>query len=65
MDHDSIGCSSGKFSGATERLKRKSCSCERNAPNGNSCAISSKPSLIQVSGLCGRFSENRADLFKW
>ena len=30
---------------------------ERNVPNGNSCSICSKPSLIiQVSGLCGRFS---------
>ena len=65
MDHDSMDCSSGKFAVAKEHLKRKTCFCGRNAPNGNSFAISSKPSLIQVSGLCGRFSENGTDLFKW
>ena len=27
-------------------------------PNGNSCSISRKPSLIPVSGLRGRFSAN-------
>ena len=37
----------------------------RNVPNGNSCSISSKPSLIPDSGLRCRFSGNRTDLNKW
>ena len=31
----------------------------------NSCSISSRPSLIPVSGLRGRFSVNGIDLCKW
>ena len=32
-----------------------------NVLNGNSCSIYSDPSLILVSGLCGRFSVNGTD----
>ena len=32
--------------------------------NGNSCSISSKPSLIPVSGLRGLFSVNGTDVYK-
>ena len=35
----------------------------RNVPNGNSCSISLKPSLIPVLGLRGRFLVNRTDIY--
>ena len=38
---------------------------ERNIPIGNSCSISSKSSLILVSGLRGRVSVNGTDFYKW
>ena len=37
----------------------------RNVPNGNSCSISSKPSLIPDSGLRCRFSGNGTDWNEW
>ena len=36
----------------------------RDVLNRNSCSISSKSSLIPVSGLRGQFSENETDLGK-
>ena len=60
-----FGRSSGKFPGATERLKRLSCFSGRSIPNGNLCSISSKQSLTLVSGLRGHFSVNGTDLYKW
>ena len=56
---------SGKFPGATELLKRQFYFSGRNVPNGNSCSISSKPSLIPVSGLRSRFPVNGTDSYKW
>ena len=53
MEHDFLGRSCGKFRGACNGNN----GTEPNVPNGNSCSIFSKPSLIkQVSGLSGRFS---------
>ena len=65
MEHLFLGRSSGKVPGATEHLKRKSCFSERNIPNGNSCYIFSKLSLLPVSSLRDRFSVNGTDLYKW
>ena len=64
MEHDFVGLPNGKFPGATEHLKRESCFSGWNVPNRNSCSISSKPSLIPVSGLRGRFPVNVTDLYK-
>ena len=53
MKQDFLGRSCEKSLGACNGNNGK----ERNVPNGNSCSIFSKPSLIiQVSGHCGRFS---------
>ena len=53
MKQDFLGRSCEKSRGACNGNN----GTERNVPNGNSCSIFSKPSLIiQVSGLCGRFS---------
>ena len=52
MEHCFSSRCSGKFPTATEHLKRWSCQFSgRNIPNGNSCSISPKPSLIPVSGV--------------
>ena len=42
-------------------IERASCFSGRNVPSGNSCSISSMPSLIPVSGLRRRFSVNKTD----
>ena len=47
--------------GTSEKVR--SCLSGQNIPNGNSCSISSKPSLIPGSGL--RFLVNGTDLYKW
>ena len=60
MKHDYLGRSTGKFPGATEKVILFS---GRNVPNGNSCSISLKPSLIPVLGLRGRFLVNRTDIY--
>ena len=65
MEHDFLSLSGGKFPGVTEHLKKQSCFSGRNAPNGNSYSISSRPSLIQDLGLRGRFSVIGTDLYKW
>ena len=53
MEHYFLGRSCGTFRGACNG----NYGTERNVRNGNSCSIFSKSSLIiQVSGLCGRFS---------
>ena len=53
MEHYFLGRSYEKSRGACNGNNGK----EQNVPNGDSCSIFSKPSLIiQVSGLCGRFS---------
>ena len=64
MEHEFLSRSGGKFPGVTEHLKRQSCFSGRNAPNGNSYSISSKLSLIQSSGLRGRFSVIGSYLYK-
>ena len=53
-----------KFSGATENLKTYSGFSGRDVPNGNSCSISSKPTLIPVSGFRGSFSVNGTDFLQ-
>ena len=66
MEHDFMGRSIGKFpgnNGTSENVR--SCFSEQNIPNGNSCSISSKPSLMPGSGLRGRFLVNGNDLYKW
>ena len=63
MENDFLCLPDGKFPRATEHLKKKFCFSAWNNPNGNSCSISSKPSLIPVSGLRGRFPVNGTDLF--
>ena len=57
MEHDVFGLPNGKFPGATEHLKRWS-------KRKYSCSISSKLSLIPVSGLRGRFPVNVTDAYK-
>ena len=39
MEHAFIRCSTGKFSGITGKLKRKSCFLTGNFSNGNACLI--------------------------
>ena len=65
MEHEFLGLPNGKFPGATEHLKSLSCFSGWNIPNGNSCFISPKPSLIPVSRLRGRFPVNGSELYKW
>ena len=62
MEHDLLGLPNGKYPGATEHLKRYSCLSRWNTPNRSSCSISSKPSLVSVSRLCGRFPVKGTDL---
>ena len=54
MEHDFLCRFSGKFPGATERLKRHYCFPGRNVPHGDSWSITPKPSLIQVSERLSR-----------
>ena len=66
MEHDFLGpLPNGKFPGVTEHLKWQSFFSGSNVTNRNSCSISSKPSLIPVSDLRGRFLINGTDLYKW
>ena len=51
-----------KFPGATEHLNRQFCFLGCNVPNRNLSSISSKPSMIPVSGFSGRFMVNGTDL---
>ena len=58
MKQDFLGLSCEKFRGSCNGniWEGNPNGTERNVPNGNSCSIFSKPSLIiQVSGLWGRF----------
>ena len=64
MEHDFLGLSSGKFPGATEHLNRFSLYAKQNIPKQNLCLISSKPTLIPVSGLRCHFLVNGSDLYK-
>ena len=69
MEHCFSSRSIGKFPGATEHLKRWSCQFSgRNIPNGNSCSISPKPSLIPVSGvrsLCSNWTDWKEIYQSW
>ena len=65
MEHEFLGHSSGKIPGETELLKRCPFFSARNVPNGYSCSIFPKLSLIPGSGLRGLFAVNRTDLYKW
>ena len=64
MEHNFLDHSIGKFLGAMEHLKRKSCFSGWYIPNRNPCSISSKPSLILGSGLRGCFLVNGTDLYQ-
>ena len=63
MEHDFFGLPNGKSPGTTEHLKGSSCFSRWNTPNRSSCSISSKPSLVSVSRLCGRFPVKGTDLY--
>ena len=65
-EHNFLGHSTERFLGAMEHLKRYSPVFPDGIfQNGNSCSISSKPSLILVQAICGRFLVNGTDLYKW
>ena len=51
MENAFLGRFSGKFPVVMGHLERQSCFSELNVTNGNSCFISSKPSLVPFSGL--------------
>ena len=65
MEHDIFESFQRKISGSNGKRKRQYRFSERNIPIGNSCSISSKSSLILVSGLRGRVSVNGTDFYKW
>ena len=62
---NNVGRFGRNFPGAMEHLKSFSCFSLRKVLNGSSYRISSKPSLIPVSGFRSHFFVSGSDLCKW
>ena len=65
MGHAFFGSFQRKISRSNGTSEKVVLFSRQNIPSKNFCSISSKPSLIPVSGLGGRFQVNGTDLYKW